>query len=216
MTARLDASVRARSQGRPRGPRAIVGRAMRLFAIAGLVASLTAVSLTAAADPATVFAIGGTIDARGTGPTYDVASRTPARPLAGARLTLSFDDALVPLPPPGMIDHDFRLVPEVFAGFVAGEHRAEGMIGAGLRGELALASHRCAFAMRTAIYTAARGVVIGKHQDPAAELVLGEYVTIGSSTARFGWEGGAMIRPRDRAGDRELDAVLTFYVGWSR
>jgi hypothetical protein len=189
---------------------------MRTLVIAGLATSLTAVALTASADPSTVISIGATIDGRGTGATYDLAARTPARPLAGARLTLSFDDALLPVPPPGLIDHDFRLVPELFAGFLADEHRAEGMIGAGLRGELALASHRHGFAIRTAIYTAARGVVIGEHQDPAAELVLGEYVTIGHTTARVGWEGGAMIRPRDRAGDRELDAVLTCYVGWSR
>jgi hypothetical protein len=69
--------------------------------------------------------------------------------------------------------------------------------------------------MRTAIYTAARAEVIGKHQDGAAELVLGEYLWLPHG-GRFGWEGGALIRPHDRAGQRELDAVITVYVGWSR
>lgn len=70
--------------------------------------------------------------------------------------------------------------------------------------------------MRTAMYTAARAIAIGDHRDAAVDLALGEYLGF-AGHRRFGWEGSAMIRKRGGApaGEaRELDALLSIYVGW--
>jgi hypothetical protein len=109
-----------------------------------------------------------------------------------------------------------RLAPELLAGFVADDVHAEAYAGGGLRGELWLASARRSFAIRTAMYTAARAIVIGGHQDGAAELALGEYLQFAGGT-RFGWEGSAQIRRRNGAAaneSRELDALISIYIGW--
>ena len=156
-------------------------------------------------------------DGRATGRTWDDAGKTDVSPWGGGRLTLSFEDAPIEMPPPTFIATDTRLVPELAVGFVANDIKAEGMLSAGLRGELHLASHRRGFQMRTVMYAAARADVIGKHQDGAAEFALGEYLLIGDSTTRFGWEGGAMIRPQPHAGAahaKELDALMSIYLGW--
>lgn len=174
-----------------------------------------ALATPALADRTTSITVGATLDARGTGSTFDTAGTVPVKMFGGARITLGFEDAPVPIPAPGGVAAGWRLVPELVAGFLGNDVLAEGFVGGGLRGELQLASHRRGVQMRTAIYTAARAEVIGKHQDGAAELVLGEYLWLPHG-ARFGWEGGALVRPHDREGQRELDAVITVYVGWSR
>jgi hypothetical protein len=129
---------------------------------------------------------------------------------------LAFEPAPLPIPPNGLVDHDFRLVPELVAGVYSDDTRAEGFIGSGLRGEIQIASHLRA-PLRTGIYASARALVIGKHQDVAAELAIGEYLSFGRGTKRFGWEGGAIVRPRPYASteqSHELDAVATVYFGW--
>lgn len=164
-----------------------------------------------------MMALGLTGDARATGASYSEAGNSnDLAKLAGARLTLTFEDAPLAIPPPGGLATDTRLVPELFAGFLADDVHAEGFVGAGLRAEAQLASHRHARAMRTGIYLAGRGLVIGEHRDAAAEFVLGEYLDLARGR-RFGWEGGAMMRPRgDESTNRshELDAVVTIYYGW--
>ncbi|HUJ62696.1 MAG TPA: hypothetical protein VLX92_29540 [Kofleriaceae bacterium] len=181
-----------------------------------LVAVLVVAS-PALADRGTVVTLGAMLDGRSTASTFTTASNQVVNDvLGGARLTLSFEDAPPPLPPAEMISSDLRLAPELLAGFLADDTHAEGYVGAGVRGELWLASARRGFQMRTAIYLAARAIVIGGHQDGAAELAMGEYLLFADGK-RFGWEGGAMIRPRnDAAPDqaKELDALMSIYVGW--
>ena len=174
-----------------------------------------ALATPALADRTTSITVSATLDARGSGSNFDTAGTVPVHMLGGARITLGFEDAPVPIPAPGGVAAGFRVVPELLAGFLGNDLLVEGFVGAGLRAELQLASHRRGVQMRTAIYTAARAEVIGKHQDGAAELVLGESLWLHCG-ARLGWEGGAIIRPHDRDGERELDAVITFYIGWSR
>jgi hypothetical protein len=161
--------------------------------------------------------IGVTLDGRASGPTFTAAGNsTDVSPYGGARLTLSFDEAPPPIPLPGVVTFGGRLVPELLAGFLADDVRAEGYVGAGVRAECWMSSHRRSAAIRTAIYLAARAIAIGAHQDGAAELVLGEYLLTGPRSV-FGWEGGAMMRARNDVASsdaRELDAVLTIFVGW--
>lgn len=161
-----------------------------------------------------VTTIGLTGDMRALGKTYDSTVNAEAKPLAGLRLTLGFEEDPLAIPDDPFVAKDFRVVPELLAGFLSDDVRAEGYVGAGVRAEVQIANgHR---RDRMAIYTAARGIVIGKDRDGATELVLGGYVFLPGGE-RFGWEGGAMARPRPNAAPseaRELDAELTFYVGW--
>lgn len=188
---------------------------MRSFVVVAMVSALGG---AASADRSTVMSLGLVGDGRAAGPSYsDAGSSKVSDVLGGARLALTFEDAPVPIPPYGLVDHDVRLVPELFTGFLADDTHAEGYIGAGLRGELQLASNMRGVNLRTGIYAAGRGVIIGKHQDGALELALGEYLEHGPGRTRFGWEGAVMMRPRswdtaDRA--RELDALVSIYVGW--
>src|SRR5262249_51169097 len=106
------------------------------------------------------------------GADYSAASNEEAKWRGGARMTLTFESSPLPIPEPGFYDHDLRIVPELFAGFLANHVKAEGMLGAGLRGELHISSFRHAYPMRTVLYTAARLEVIGGHQDGAAEFAV--------------------------------------------
>ncbi|HEY1546639.1 MAG TPA: hypothetical protein VGG28_02400 [Kofleriaceae bacterium] len=170
----------------------------------------------AIADRSATFELGLTGDVRAQGSSFSAAGASnDLSTLAGLQLVVGFERAPLAIPEPGGLSHELRLVPELLAGFVADSSHAEGFAGAGLRGELQLAVNRQA-ALRVAMYVAARAIAIGAHQDGAAEFVAGEYLTLAHGN-RFGWEGGAMIRPRsdvpaDQA--RELDTVLTIYYGW--
>ena len=161
----------------------------------------------------TVLTFGLSGDMRARGPTFDATSNARAKPLLGGRLTLAFEHAPLALPPDPLVDKEPRLVPEVFAGFLSNDERAEGYAGAGLRGEVQIANgHR---GDRMALYVATRAMIIGKHQDGAMEFVVGGYI-LGAGTSRFGWEGGAIARPHasdNPEHSHELDAMFTLYVG---
>ena len=178
-----------------------------------LVLAFTAI---ARADRAPVISIGGVVAAR----SYANQQNDPQL-VGGGRITLAFEDAPIAMPPPTYATHDTRLVPELLAGFLADDRRAEGYIGAGLRAELQLARNALApypFQMRMALYAAARAKIIGKHQDPATEAVIGEYMLLGRGTMRFGWEGGLGLRRVDdgaSARSPQLEALLNIYVGWA-
>src|SRR5262249_50978841 len=152
---------------------------------------------------------------RSIAPTFSEAgNKSGVQPMPGVSIVVGYENAPIAIPGPGEIATDLRLVPELVGGVVADDRHAEGYVGAGLRGELHLASARRGFEMRTAIYAAGRAIVVGENRDGATEIVIGEYL-IRRSGVRFGWEGGALIRPRaERSTDRELDAIMTIYVGW--
>ena len=188
---------------------------MKLAALAAVL-SAAALAAPARADRGTHVVVGVIGAARTTGASFGEASRADTAFLGGGRLTLSFDEAPIAVPPPGQVAIVARLAPELIAGFVTDNRRADGFAGAGLRGELWLASARRGFRMRTAMYTAARGLAIGEHHDGAVELALGEYLVF-AGDSRFGWESSAVIRRRNGVGAgeaRELDALVTIYVGW--
>jgi hypothetical protein len=164
------------------------------------------------ADRAPVWTIGGVIDLRFVGHTWDSANKQDTPTVAaGPRVMLTFEDPLLPKPPKGKVSADARLVPELFAGANFDATVGEGYAGAGVRGEIDIASWRA----RLAMYMSARGFVIGLHRDGAGEFAVGEYIHL-ADHFRFGWEAAAVVRPQDREGDRELDCDVTMYVGWRR
>ena len=130
--------------------------------------------------------------------------------LAGGRLTLSFEDAPMPLTPRGVVRGELRLVPELLTGVFAGNQVGEAYAGAGLRGEVAISSPKA----RMSLYLAARGLVIGEHRDGVIEPAWGFSVTLRGGT-RIGLEEAVDVRSRDHVGDRELDVGATLFVGWS-
>ncbi|MBV8760478.1 MAG: hypothetical protein JO257_24515 [Deltaproteobacteria bacterium] len=174
------------------------------------IAVLLVTTGTSYADRIPVITLGGTIDFRFTSPTWDAAEKkqTPDA-FGGAQLTLSFEDAPLPLTQWGHVAGEARLVPELIVGELGNDQYAEGYVGAGLRGEIHMAGPKA----RAGFYTAARGLIIGAHRDSAAEFVIGDYILLKSMT-RIGVEGGAMVRPQDRDGNHELDATMRVYVGW--
>jgi hypothetical protein len=181
-----------------------------------VVAALLMIATPALADRSATFELGATGEVRSDGPSFSAAgSSENLHGLGGLQLVVGFEHAPLAIPEPGAVVHEFRLVPELLAGFVANSWHAEGFAGGGLRGEWQIAVNRKA-RMQLAMYAAARAIAIGAHQDGAAEFVIGEYLSL-DRRHRFGWEGGAMLRaksdvPDDRS--RELDTVLTIYYGW--
>ena len=181
---------------------------MRTFVLVLLLSS------TAYADRAGVWSVAVTADARATGPDFSTASQNSVSFVAGARATLAFEDAPLPIPQGDLYASDATLVPELLAGFLPDDTRADGYIGAGLRAELRFASNRHAANQHTALYGAARAIVIGKHQDSATEFAIGGYLSHGGDLRRFGWETGVMMRPQDIAGAHELDCLVSIYTSW--
>ena len=175
---------------------------MRALAIAVLL-----VPAVASADRDTYLAIGGMFGAR------DAGANAPEA-VGGANLTLSFDRPFVAWPEHGAATNiSPRLVPELFAGFEAGDLRGEALLGAGLRGELQVANDN-GLHVRVGFYVAARLDVIGDSRDPAGEFVLGEYFPIGSGRVRFGFDGGPSLRHDSASARNQLGATVHCYVSW--
>lgn len=181
-------------------------------------AAIVIVALTASAhaERAPVITVGATMAVTSSAHS----TRDDSELVYGARLTLAFEDAPIAVPPPTMWDSSARLVPELIAGFLSNDVRAEGFAGAGVRAEIQLARNAVQpwrYQRRIALYAAARAKIVGKHQDPGAEFVIGEYILLGHHATRFGWEGGLGVVERpERAPDRatQLEGLLTIYLGW--
>ena len=134
----------------------------------------------------------------------------------GPRLTLAWETAPLAYPDHRGYKVGWSLVPELIAGAVLQEARAEGMIGAGLRGELKLAQREqglLRLSARGAFYLAGRGMVIGKDRDVLGEAVLGEYIYIGAPL-RLGFEFGVTSRKHDPMEEAHLGGMFQLYLGW--
>lgn len=176
--------------------------------------ALVLLSSTAYADRTSVWSVGASLVDRKTAPDSSGISQSDAHLVTGARLTMSFEDAAMPMPPGDWHTSDFSLAPELLAGFLADDTRAEGYIGAGARLEMRFASNRRGANQHTAFYGAGRAIIIGKNQDSAAELVIGGHVSHGADLRRVGWELGVMMRPQDVNKNYELDGLFTLYTAW--
>jgi len=181
---------------------------MRAFLVLALLSS------TAYADRSTVFSLGVSLDDRATGPDFSTTANNPATFAAGARATLAFEDAPMPIPAGDWATNDLTLAPELLAGFLADSTRAEGYIGAGARLDIRFASNRHHANQHTAFYGAGRALIIGKHQDSATEFALGGYLSHGADLRRFGWEVSVVLRPQDVNKDHELDGLFSIYTSW--
>ncbi len=125
------------------------------------------------------------------------------------------------IPPPGLAGHEFRMVPEIFAGFYMDSDRARSQFGVGIRSELWLTRNATdeygnGFHIRIALYAAARAKLAGPDADSGGELMIGEYILTDRGT-RFGWEGGigAIRREHEELGaSPELEALMNVYVGF--
>lgn len=176
--------------------------------------ALLAVSGTAYADRNMVTSVGVTLAAT------SYSSNTQTTDMnGGARISLSFEAAPLPIAPMGVLLHETRLVPELFAGFYADDVRARSQIGAGLRGELWLSrtgsADNAGFHMRMAAYVAARAKISGPDAKPGGEFMLGEYI-VTDHGCRFGWEGGLGVIKRpdlDNGASPELEALINVFIG---
>ncbi len=180
---------------------------------AGLLLVLVGV---AHADRLTVVTVGGSFAAEAQDPPDD---GKQLKEFGGARLTLSWEDPTIAFPPTPLItESSLRLVPELFAGFLGNDVKGEGLLGAGLRAEVQLATlGRPPFniPLRAAFYLAARGEVIGAKQDAAGELVFGEAFPFRAGKMKIGFEGGVMMRRNTDPvwTDRPI-GVMTMFMSW--
>ncbi|MFT3695131.1 MAG: hypothetical protein QM831_18485 [Kofleriaceae bacterium] len=182
-----------------------------------VVGVLVATASAAHADCDPVLWIGGTFAAT----SYANATDQPANLWGGGRLTLSFEDRALPIPPAGLGDHQFRAVPEIFAGFYMNDERARSQFGVGVRGELwatrsSTDEYGRGFHIRIAMYGAVRAKLAGPNADSGAEFMLGEYIVRDNGT-RFGWEGGLGVIKRENlelGQSPELEALVNVYVGF--
>jgi hypothetical protein len=177
---------------------------MRTLVLAVIVVATGA----ARADRATSVSVGGLMNFRDNAPEGSTVAEPEVS--GGARVTLWWDDPFVAPAQGNAVSA--RLVPELLIGFLSTDHYAEGELGAGLRGELQLAT-RAPLRLRVGFYGAIRGEVIGKDRDPAGELVVGEYFPIGARL-RIGFDGGVAVRHDSVAMRNQLEAIVHCYVGW--
>ena len=176
---------------------------------AAAVAVILLASGTALADRGTVLAVSGIMDMRFGGHTWNAANTVDTPTLfGGTRVTLTFEDPQLPKTPKGKVAAQLRLVPELFGGVALGSQLGEGYAGAGVRGEIHMASWKA----RLGMYTAARGVVIGGNRNGEGEFAVGEYIQI-TDKYRFGWEAALVVRPQDREDDKELGCLVNMYIG---
>lgn len=171
---------------------------------------------TAHADRLTVVTVGGSFAAEAQDQPDD--AKQP-KEFGGARLTLSWEDRTIDFPPSrGVTEASLRLVPELFAGFLGNDVTGQGLLGAGLRAEVQLATlGRPPFniKLRAAFYLAARGEVIGAKQDAAGELMFGEAFPFHAGKMKVGFEGGIMMRRNtDPAWTDRPIGVMTMFMSW--
>jgi hypothetical protein len=169
-------------------------------------------SSTAYADRSGVWSAGATGAARSTGADFGSASNPSA--VFGARVSLAFEEPPIPMMAGDWWSSDTSLVPELLAGFLADDTRAEGYIGAGARLDFRITSNRHEANQRTTPYVAARAIIIGKHQDSATEIALGGHISHGADRRRFGWELAVMLRPQNRDQQHEVNTMLSLYTSW--
>lgn len=137
---------------------------------------------------------------------------------SGMRVTLGWEDAPLPYPDRRGYNTGFALVPELIAGALVHEDRAEGLLGAGLRAELRISQREGGLLRinaKSSIYLAARGMVVGENRDAMLEGAFGDYIYLGSPL-RLGFEVGVTKRYADRMdGLSPIGMMIGFYLGWA-
>ena len=132
------------------------------------------------------------------------------------RATIGWEPAPLPYPSTRGIRAGGAIVPELVIGALL-QSTTELVVGAGVRAELRLVQREGGWLRvnsRSAIYLAARGVVVGGDREVVLEGVFGDHFSLGDSPVRVGFELGLSQRRSDGRDDR-LGAMVQIYLGVS-
>lgn len=206
-----------------RGNRAIAALLCSIAAMKpGLTIGLLAVlaGTASAEERSTSVNVGGIGIMQTSGETDDDFDLPILEAVGGIRGTLSWETRPLPYPDQPGYNVGVALVPELIAGALVVEdsNRAEGLLGAGVRGELKIAQFKkglLKISAKGSIYLAARGMVVGKDRDVILEGVFGEYIYLGNRPLRLGFELGVTRRYSDVMDHDAAGGLLQVYLGWS-
>lgn len=132
------------------------------------------------------------------------------------RATIGWEPPPTPYPMSRGIRAGGAVVPELVVGALLHESTMELLLGAGVRAELRLVQREGGWLRidsRSAIYVAARGMVVGEDRDVVLEGVFGDHFSLGDSPVRFGFELGVTQRRSDGMEDR-AGALVQVYLGY--
>lgn len=137
----------------------------------------------------------------------------------GPRITLGFENPPIAMPTTPGYNVGVAFVPELTAGAMLGAERGDLFVGVGARGELQIMQREKGLlkvSARFAMYLAARAIVVGKDQDTAGELVIGEYFYLGRGRTRLGGEVSVFSREAPvNSNERQMAVFASAYVGWA-
>ena len=164
--------------------------------------------------------VGGVGILQGTGETDDDFGVPALETAGGVHATLAWEAKPLRYPDRPGYNVGVALVPELIAGalVVDDSNLAEGLIGAGVRGELKISQREKGLfkiSAKASIYLAARGMVVGKDREPILEGVFGEYFYLGNRPLRLGVEVGVTRRYSDAMDRDSAGAVMQLFLGWA-
>jgi hypothetical protein len=184
-----------------------------------LIVMVLAVPSLAAAERTTAVNFGGMFGGVEDGGSYDDDYSPAMVPTGGPRLTLSWENPPIALPPQRGYSIAWDFVPELTAGALLSDERGEAFLGVGARGELKVGQREGGLFRvnaRMAFYLAARALVVGSAQDTLAEIVFGEYLYLGASRVRLGGEISVTAREApSELEDRRMGVFASLYLGWA-
>ncbi len=136
---------------------------------------------------------------------------------SSVRATIGWESPRTPYPAERGYRYGGALVPEFVVGALMHDTKAEVLLGAGIRAELRIIQREGGWLRinaRSALYLAARGMVVGEDRDAVVEVVFGDHVSFGESPVRLGFEVGYTDRMTDGMEDRP-GALVQFYLGYA-
>jgi hypothetical protein len=193
---------------------------MKIALVTALVGCLLAAASTARADREIGHMITLSADISAHGRSFDDAGNSNGSNdswHAGLRFALAFEQPLAIPREPMHQNFDLRLTPELLAGLLVDDTLAEGYIGAGVRGELAVAGRRDAtHTAKLITYIPVRALLMSSHHDPGIETGLGQFFVLRTGR-RIGYEVSVIFRERHDAppaDSHELHGLFSLLAGW--
>lgn len=185
---------------------------------AGLVLTVIMLGGTAQAEPRTTSMHVGGFGLMELDESHDDEEIVPMESAGGVRMTLAWEQPAPAYPDKRGYRYGAALVPELIAGALMLEDHADGMIGAGIRGELQIVQREGGLLRinsKSALYLAGRGMVIGKDRDVILEAVFGDHLSFNNHPFRLGFEFGFTRRVSDVMDHDRVGFMTQFYLGWS-
>ncbi len=152
------------------------------------------------------------------GDSHEQEELVPIEGAGGVRMTLAWEQPAPAYPDRRGYKYGLAMVPELIAGALMLEDHADGMIGAGLRGELQIVQREGGLLRincKSALYLAGRGMFVGKDRDVLLEAVFGDHLSFNNNPFRFGFEIGFTRRFSDVMDHDRVGFMTQFYLGWS-